>query len=95
MEIIAPNISGGDYPFSLKNGFLDFFLFPTFSVGVTQISVKTGEKSNAGTDAVADIEICDGLGDGLGKCCRTSWLNNHGNDRIKYTQYTQIASENE
>ena len=57
------------------------FHFPPelFSVGVTEISVKTGDESSAGTDAGADLEICDGLGN----CCQTLGLDNHGNDREK------------
>ena len=50
-----------------------------FSVGVTEISVKTGAESSAESDAVADVEICDGLGN----CCQTLGLDNHGNDRQK------------
>ena len=46
---------------------------------MTEISVKTGDESSAGSDAVADLKICDGLGN----CCQTLGLDNHGNDREK------------
>ena len=58
-------------------------VFPTniinFSVGVTKISVKTGDEPDAESDAVANLEICDNLG----TCCQTLGLDNHGNDRQK------------
>ena len=47
------------------------------SVGVTKISVKTGNQSSAESDAVADLQICDGFG----ACCQTLGLDNAGNDR--------------
>ena len=46
---------------------------------MTKISVKTGDEASAETDAVADVQICDGLG----TCCKTLELNNAGNDRQK------------
>ena len=39
--------------------------------------MKTGDERTAETDAVADVQICDGLG----TCCQTEELNNNGNDR--------------
>ena len=44
---------------------------------VTEISIKTGTRSNSQSDAVPTLEICDGLN----KCCKTTDLDNVGNDR--------------
>jgi len=53
-------------------------LIPVYSqVGVTEISVKTGDESSAESDAGVNLEICDGLG----TCCHTLPLDNTGNDR--------------
>ena len=46
---------------------------------MTKISVKTGDEASAETDAVPDVQICDGLG----TCCKTLGLDNAGNDRQK------------
>ena len=91
-EIFAPHIQGGEW-FSRFLVRVIAFLFPPelFSVGVTEISVKTGDESSAGTDAGADLEICDGLGN----CCQTLGLGNHGHDRQKGQIDVNSGSESE
>ena len=44
---------------------------------VTEISIKTGTRSNSQSDAVPTLEICDSFQ----TCCKTTDLDNTGNDR--------------
>ena len=44
---------------------------------VTEISIKTGTRSNSKSDAVPTLEICDSFK----TCCKTTDLDNVGNDR--------------
>ena len=57
------------------------------SVGVTKISVKTGNQSSAESDAVADLQICDGFG----ACCQTLGLDNAGNPALENHSLCRIA----
>ena len=72
---------------------IEFFYF-FLSERVTKISIKTGDVPAAQTEAVADLQICDHLGN----CCQTEELNNYGDDRQKgatdeYTNYLGNCSE--
>ena len=80
--------------FSLVCSFVLFAEGYPFSGGsVREISIKTGSAEYASSDCGADIEICDAQGN----CCKTSNLDNLGDDRRGgltdvYTDQTILGS---
>ena len=64
---VTPSNQATDFETNLESG--DYI--------VSSIAIKTGNGTNAGTDAAAELKICDQFRN----CCKTKGLDNPGNDR--------------